>query len=153
MTYRWRHVVSLLPKGKPIFAPDLPGYGGSVSISKNDKLSAGTTVLNALKSEFKKASGSSSSGSIPVVLIGHDRGARVSHHLTVNGVAGVNILGTCLIDIVSPYPSVVHIHRTNSYRSQHQPNGNTSPTRQQLPNKTPATFTGHSSPMPTLQTA
>jgi hypothetical protein len=37
---------------------------------------------------------------VNIVLIAHDRGARVAHHLTVSGVDGVNILGACLIDIV-----------------------------------------------------
>lgn len=43
----------------------------------------------------------SGDGDVKVILIGHDRGARVAHHLTVSGVDGVKILGVCLIDIVS----------------------------------------------------
>jgi len=42
----------------------------------------------------------SGDGDVKVVLIGHDRGARVAHHVTVSGVDGVEILGVCLIDIV-----------------------------------------------------
>ena len=43
----------------------------------------------------------SSSSALPVILIGHDRGARVAHRLAVSGVDGVKIMGVCLIDIVS----------------------------------------------------
>jgi pimeloyl-ACP methyl ester carboxylesterase len=82
--------------------PDLPGYGASASIEKNDKLSVGRVVLEALKSEVKNTRGSEDSGNVKVVLIGHDRGARVAHHLTVSGVECVDILGVCLIDIVRP---------------------------------------------------
>lgn len=60
-------------------------------------------MLEALKTEVKRTSSASSSGNIPVVLIGHDRGARISHHLTVSGVQGVDILGLCLIDIVRDF--------------------------------------------------
>jgi pimeloyl-ACP methyl ester carboxylesterase len=80
--------------------PDLPGYGASAPIEKNDKLSVGRVVLEALKSEVKKIRGSGDSSDVGVVIIGHDRGARVAHHITVSGVDGVDILGVCLIDIV-----------------------------------------------------
>jgi pimeloyl-ACP methyl ester carboxylesterase len=60
-----------------------------------DKLSVGTAILNSLKSQFP-----SSNGDIPIILIGHDRGARVSHRLTVSKPPGFSILGVCLIDIV-----------------------------------------------------
>ena len=61
-------------------------------------MSIGTAVLEALKTEVKKSK--SADGDVKVILIGHDRGARVAHHLTVSGVDGVKILGVCLIDIV-----------------------------------------------------
>ncbi|KAI4666995.1 uncharacterized protein J4E79_001676 [Alternaria viburni] len=96
--YMWRHLIPLLPSKAPLFVPDLPGYGASAPIAQNDKLSIGTAVLEALKTEVKK--GKSPDGDIKVILIGHDRGARVAHHLTVSGVDGVKILGVCLIDIV-----------------------------------------------------
>jgi pimeloyl-ACP methyl ester carboxylesterase len=88
-------VIPLLPKDAPIFAPDLPGYGGSAPISSNDKLSAGNAILDALKEQLKAYP-----DPIPIVLIGHDRGARVAHRLTVSGYKGMNILGSCFIDIV-----------------------------------------------------
>jgi pimeloyl-ACP methyl ester carboxylesterase len=91
-------MIPILPPNAPLFVPDLPGYGASAPIERNDKLSIGTAVLEALKTEIKKIK--SGDGDVKAVLIGHDRGARVAHHLTVSGVDGVNILGVCLIDIV-----------------------------------------------------
>lgn len=102
-TYRWRHFIPLLPEDAPIFCADLPGYGASAAIEKHDKLTVGTAVLNALKTEVKRTSSNPPSGDIPIVLIGHDRGARVTHRLTVSGIAGFDIRGVCLIDIVRPY--------------------------------------------------
>ncbi|KAF1945847.1 alpha/beta-hydrolase [Clathrospora elynae] len=99
-SYMWRHVIPLLPSDAPIFVPDLPGYGASAPIENNDKLSVGNAVLAALKTEVKRTSSGDSSGNIPVLIIGHDRGARVSHHITASGHPGISILGVCLIDIV-----------------------------------------------------
>lgn len=93
-------MIPLLPSSAPLFVPDLPGYGASATIPKNDKVSAGTVILEALKTavaEAKKAT----SEDVKIILIGHDRGARVAHHITVGGVQGVDILAVCLIDIVS----------------------------------------------------
>ncbi|KAJ4346496.1 uncharacterized protein N0V89_010425 [Didymosphaeria variabile] len=98
-SYMWRHLVALLPSDAPIFAPDLPGYGASAPIEDNSKYSIGSTILTALLTEAKRTS-SKSLDNIPVVLIGHDRGARVAHHLAVQGFPGVAIKGVCLIDIV-----------------------------------------------------
>ncbi|KAF2028283.1 alpha/beta-hydrolase [Setomelanomma holmii] len=98
--YMWRHIIPLLPKDAPIFAPDLPGYGGSAPIEQNDKLTIGNTVLAALKTQLKRTTSGPSTNDIPIVLIGHDRGARVSHRLVVSGYEGIDILGVCLIDIV-----------------------------------------------------
>ncbi|CAE6997244.1 hypothetical protein P3342_000557 [Pyrenophora teres f. teres] len=97
--YMWRHVIPLLPSNAPLFVPDLPGYGASAPIEKNDKLNVGTAVLEALKEQVEKA-GLKEFGNVEVVLIGHDRGARVAHRLSVSGVSGIQILGVCLIDIV-----------------------------------------------------
>lgn len=99
-SYMWRHLILLLPSNAPIFAPDLSGYGSSAPITQNDKLTIGNTLLSALKTEFKRTSSGSSTAALPVVLIGHDRGARVAHRLAVSGADGFNILGVCLIDIV-----------------------------------------------------
>jgi pimeloyl-ACP methyl ester carboxylesterase len=60
-----------------------------------DKLSVGNAILSSLKAQLN-----SSPTNIPIILIGHDRGARVSHRLTVSGHPNITILGLCLIDIV-----------------------------------------------------
>ncbi|ORY11827.1 Alpha/Beta hydrolase protein [Clohesyomyces aquaticus] len=98
--YMWRHLIPLLPSNAPLFIPDLPGYGSSAPIKQNDKLNAGNTLLSALRTQMKRYTSSSSSSDLPVVLIGHDRGARVAHRLSVSGADGIKILGICLIDIV-----------------------------------------------------
>jgi pimeloyl-ACP methyl ester carboxylesterase len=94
-------LIPLLPSSAPVFAPDLSGYGNSAPIKNNDKLSVGNALIAALKTEYKRTSSGSSSAAIPIVLIGHDRGARVSHRLAVSGAEGFDIKGVCLIDIVS----------------------------------------------------
>ncbi|KAK3207884.1 hypothetical protein GRF29_96g718571 [Pseudopithomyces chartarum] len=97
-SFMWRHLVPLLPGDSPIFVADLPGYGSSTPIEDNSKISVGSTVLAALLTEYKRTS-SKSLDQIPIILIGHDRGARVAHHLAVQGFNGVDIRGLCLIDI------------------------------------------------------
>ncbi|KAF2124180.1 alpha/beta-hydrolase [Dothidotthia symphoricarpi CBS 119687] len=100
-SYMWRHFIPLLPSTAPLFVPDMPGYGASAPTEKMDKLTVGNALMDALKSEVSKARTSSDAqGDIPIVIISHDRGARVAHRLAVSGVAGVDIRGVCLIDIV-----------------------------------------------------
>ncbi len=70
-------------------------------MEKNDKLNVGNVLMDALKTEVKRTSSASSSSNIPIVLIGHDRGARISQHLTTSGIEGFDLTGLCLIDIVS----------------------------------------------------
>ncbi|KAF2195721.1 alpha/beta-hydrolase [Zopfia rhizophila CBS 207.26] len=98
--YMWRHLIPLFPPNAPLFVPDLPGYGASAPIKENDKLTVGTTILSALQTVVKRSSSSTFPSPIPVILIGHDRGARVAHRLAVSGAEGIRILGLCLIDIV-----------------------------------------------------
>ncbi|KAF1963750.1 alpha/beta-hydrolase [Byssothecium circinans] len=98
--YMWRHLIPLLPRTAPLFVPDLPGYGASAPMEKNDKLSVGNAVIAALKAEVKRTSSRGTDEPIPVVLIGHDRGARVAQRLAVSGAEGVEILGVVLVDIV-----------------------------------------------------
>jgi pimeloyl-ACP methyl ester carboxylesterase len=89
-----------MPHKCPLFVPDLPGYGASAPITKNDKLSVGKVILAALQTEVKRSSLGNSATNIPVILVGHDRGARIAHRLAVSGHQGVNIKGICLVDIV-----------------------------------------------------
>jgi pimeloyl-ACP methyl ester carboxylesterase len=71
-----------------------------------DKLSVGNAILSSLKSQLP-----ASHDPIPVVLIGHDRGARISHRLTVSGHPDFSISGVCLIDIV---PTCTQWHNSTS---------------------------------------
>ncbi|KAF3003102.1 hypothetical protein E8E13_008114 [Curvularia kusanoi] len=100
--YLWRHVLPLL-SAHPLFVPDLPGYGNSAPPESHDKVSVGSLVLLALR-EIYKGLGSSREQSQPIVLIGHDRGARVAHHLHVSSpdapIYGFDIKGLALLDIV-----------------------------------------------------
>lgn len=102
-SFMWRHLIPLLPSDAPLFVPDLPGYGSSAPIFDNSKYSVGSAILAALLTEAKRTS-SKSIDNLPIVLIGHDRGARVAHHLAVQGFPGVSLQGVCLIDIV---PTIV----------------------------------------------
>jgi pimeloyl-ACP methyl ester carboxylesterase len=76
-----------------------------------DKLSVGTAILNSLKAQIK----TSNNTDIPIILIGHDRGARVSHRLAVSRPSGFSILGLCLIDIV---PTSVQWHNPSNSASK-----------------------------------
>lgn len=90
----------MLPKSLPLFVPDLPGYGLSEPQDKHDKLTVGTAILSALSSLLP------SGQSNPFVIIGHDRGGRVAHRLTVSwpslqsNLSNLQLLGTSVIDIV-----------------------------------------------------
>jgi pimeloyl-ACP methyl ester carboxylesterase len=92
----------LLPD-KPLFVPDLPGYGNSAAPDRHDKVSVGLVVVEALQ-EVVNNSTSKSAKTTPIVLVGHDRGARVAHHLHLAhrdaSVLGFNIVGLALLDIV-----------------------------------------------------
>ncbi|KAF2823089.1 alpha/beta-hydrolase [Ophiobolus disseminans] len=105
--YKWRHLIPLLPPDSPLFVPDQPGYGGSAPIPSNDKFTIGNALLTALKSQVK----SGSSSKIPIVLIGHDRGARIAHRLAVTSHPSFTIHGICLVDIV---PTSTQWHHSSS---------------------------------------
>ncbi|KAI1910192.1 hypothetical protein LOZ12_006281 [Ophidiomyces ophidiicola] len=99
--FMWRHVIKLLPKTARLFVPDIPGYGNSSPcLSGHDKSSVGKTILKALSYHLE-------SSQVPqpqdVILIGHDRGARISHRLSVDAAeytSSFTILGAALMDIV-----------------------------------------------------
>ncbi|KAF1847088.1 alpha/beta-hydrolase [Cucurbitaria berberidis CBS 394.84] len=100
--YIWRLLVPLLP-GKPLFIPDLPGYGSSAPTDRHDKVNIGLRVIEALHEVFSHGD-KKLIDSPPIVLIGHDRGARVAHALHVStgqaAVLGFQIIGVALLDIV-----------------------------------------------------
>lgn len=56
-------------------------------------------MLQALKELLARAGTPDPNGDVPIVLIGHDRGARIAHALAVSGFSGFDILGAALMDI------------------------------------------------------
>jgi pimeloyl-ACP methyl ester carboxylesterase len=100
---RWRLLIPLLPKDIPLFVPDLPGYGNSAPPKSHSKLDVGTLILEALREQFH-----STDSLVPLILVGHDRGARVIHRLQVSHAAkeprlerlNFSIKGIGLLDIV-----------------------------------------------------
>ncbi|KKY18593.1 putative alpha beta hydrolase [Diplodia seriata] len=78
-SYIWRHLLRLLPPSYPLFIPDLPGYGRSTpSLTTHDKLTIGLAILEALHTILPNNPYPS-----PIILIGHDRGARIAHRLAL----------------------------------------------------------------------
>ncbi|WEW61985.1 hypothetical protein PRK78_007485 [Emydomyces testavorans] len=97
----WRHVIKLLPKTTRLFVPDIPGYGySSPCESGHDKATVGKAILDSLSCLLGVSNAPQPQR---VILIGHDRGARISHRLTVDAgeyTSSFTILGTVLMDIV-----------------------------------------------------
>jgi pimeloyl-ACP methyl ester carboxylesterase len=95
-------LIPLLPANMPVFCPDLPGYGQSAALSEHTKLDYGIAILKALRSILP------GNEVIPLILVGHDRGARIVHRLQVSSSAGeprlkelnINIVGIALLDIL-----------------------------------------------------
>ena len=99
--FMWRQVVSLLPPDVPLFIPDLPGYGRSKPLSEaHSKLNQGKAILSTLSNTLLPHTRQ------PIILVGHDRGARICHRLAVDNDLESNlpILGVVLLDIV---PTIV----------------------------------------------
>jgi pimeloyl-ACP methyl ester carboxylesterase len=105
---------ALLPKEMGVVLMDLPGYGQSTKPVKNSpmdyaKRAVGADLYAALSQLLPKGQ--------RVVLMGHDRGARTVHHMTVHAPAdgALEILGIVLCDIVPttiqwyspPYPKLM----------------------------------------------
>lgn len=103
-SHQFRYLVSLIPDHIPLYIPDLPGYGQSersstVSTAESSKRSVGKIILQSLEQVLKQIG--TPKQQQPIVLIGHDRGARVSHRLAVdNDHATFKIIGAALLDIV-----------------------------------------------------
>lgn len=101
--YLWRHLIPLLP-AHPFFIPDLPGYGNSAPPSAHDKVSVGNSILAALRELLPPPFPNDTTNAQPIVLVGHDRGARVAHHLHLSSprspIQVFTITGLALLDIV-----------------------------------------------------
>lgn len=97
-SFIWRHLLKLLPPHFPLFIPDLPGYGRSTpSQTTHDKLTIGLAILEALSTLLP-----SQPNPTPIILVGHDRGARIAHRLALHHahhptpfhLAGLTVLDT-----------------------------------------------------------
>ncbi|KAI5797618.1 Alpha/Beta hydrolase protein [Geopyxis carbonaria] len=100
-SYMFRHAPSYLPEHLPLFIPDLPGYGASTKATPTTDTAAytkralGTQLLGALAAHLQLAGGLQ-----PVILLAHDRGARIAHALAVHYHPRFEILAAALCDIV-----------------------------------------------------
>ncbi|CAI6335423.1 unnamed protein product [Periconia digitata] len=102
-SYMWRNLIPYLPPTSPLYVPDLPGYGASTApTGQHDKLSVGKIIISALKAAVSQAKGTKEGDDLHIVLIGHDRGARVAHRLAVSEgeLEGVKVRGVVMVDIV-----------------------------------------------------
>ncbi|KAL1961564.1 hypothetical protein VTN77DRAFT_1601 [Rasamsonia byssochlamydoides] len=100
--FMWRHVIRLLPEKIPLFVPDIPGYGASTpSQTSHDKSTVGAAILAALTTLLEEKT--TRTRPYPIILGGHDRGARICHRLAVDANTNADrfaVLGTILMDIV-----------------------------------------------------
>ncbi|KAI1203587.1 Alpha/Beta hydrolase protein [Nemania serpens] len=114
--YIWRYAVPVLSAlGHALFVPDLPGYGyssmsgvvasDSGARSEHDRASVGFAVLSAVRAVY-----GDNDDELKVVLIGHDRGGRVTQRLITSASSSlpipdclrIRVLGAVILDIV-PY--------------------------------------------------
>src|SRR5437762_14230104 len=90
---------ALLPKEMGVVLMDLPGYGQSTKAAKNSpgdysKRAVGADLYATLAQLLPKGQ--------KIALMGHDRGARTVHHMTVHAPTNgpLEILAIVLCDIV-----------------------------------------------------
>ncbi|KAI0105707.1 Alpha/Beta hydrolase protein [Nemania sp. FL0031] len=122
--YIWRYAVPVLSElGYTLFVPDLPGYGYSTmstvcvsgigAKSEHDRASVGFGILSAVRAVYGGESSPSTQNvdELKVVLIGHDRGGRVTQRLVTSSSASsppipqslkIRIVGAMVLDI-APY--------------------------------------------------
>ncbi|OAL74166.1 hypothetical protein A7D00_2197 [Trichophyton violaceum] len=106
--FMWRHVIKLLPRETRLFVPDIPGYGVSSPPKASDKRTVGKAILGALETMLGRSNSNDNKGNGSgqphrIVLVGHNRGARICHRLTVDAAehsSTFTILATTLLDIV-----------------------------------------------------
>lgn len=99
--YIWRHVIPQLQDKISLFVPELPGYGLSTLKGTAGVSAVGAALLEASHKLFPNR---------PIILAGHDRGARICHRLSVANahppkddtakLHSYKLLGTVLLDIV-----------------------------------------------------
>jgi len=108
-SHMYRYVGSSIPEEFPLFIPDIPGYGDSIKdvptteTEAYSKREIGGDILDALKNHLSQLGGGEKPW--PIILIGHDRGARIIHRLIVDEHhPDFDIMGAVLMDIV---PTIV----------------------------------------------
>lgn len=96
----WRYIAPILANANiSLFIPELPGYGISSPASAHSKKAIGAALLEALTATIS----ASASSPRPLILGGHDRGARICHRLAVDKddlPPSLHLVGTILMDIV-----------------------------------------------------
>src|SRR5437762_13691183 len=92
-------MLALMPKEMGVVVMDLPGYGQSTKPVKN---SPGDFSKRAMGADLYAALVQLLPAGQKIVLMGHDRGARTVHHMTIHApVKGpLEIVGIVLCDIV-----------------------------------------------------
>jgi pimeloyl-ACP methyl ester carboxylesterase len=113
----WRHLIPpLKEKGYSIYVPDLPGYGESAPASSGEKGAIGRGALKPLGDLVKTET--------KIVIVGHDRGARVAHRLGVdNNLPNLKIVGIMVCDIFPTMQAWLGAHNDpkNAAKSFHWP--------------------------------
>ncbi|GME45837.1 Alpha beta hydrolase fold protein [Neofusicoccum parvum] len=100
-SFIFRHLLKLLPAYHPLFIPDLPGYGRSTpSRTAHDKLTIGLAILEALSTLLPTPHHPT-----PIILLGHDRGARIAHRLSLHLAHPSSHAPT-----TTPLPTPYHLH-------------------------------------------
>lgn len=105
-------MIRLLPRSVPLFVPDIPGYGLSTPVSGSTSAShtkrvIGRAILSALFKHIYSHQSAVTIKPTPILLVGHDRGARVVHHLLIDIATysdRFTLVGAGLLDIV---PTIV----------------------------------------------
>jgi len=112
----WKNFVPLLPLDWSLFIPDLPGYGESTKVVADDarpfsKRCMGQDILEAVD----KVSGTKDT---PLIVVGHDRGARVAYRMALDH--PTRVVGCAVLDIV-PTIHVWHaMHGGNDHYETHR---------------------------------
>ena len=73
-----------------------------LNVETPTKRDVGSAILNAFSAYVKQVARSESTQKVPVILVGHDRGARITHRLLVDRARypDLDIIGATLMDIV-----------------------------------------------------
>ena len=94
-SFEWRNIVPSLLNKVSLYIPELPGYGISSPSTDNTRLGIATCLIESLSQIFDTSSRQ-------IIAIGHDRGARIVHRLTVSrsSFPNITIIGSAMFDIV-----------------------------------------------------